>query len=83
MLYAWYEKFSPGTPISPSPQKIKLPNAKSNCMELTHTSKRFLKKSLMGKQITNDLIFLLVYVRFRFEQICHCKVHDETTMEYQ
>ena len=59
MLYAWYEKFSPGTPISPSPQKIKFPNAKSNCMELTHTSKRFLKNSLMGKQITYDLIFFI------------------------
>ena len=45
------------TPISPSPQKIKLPNAKSNCMDRRHTSKRFLKNSLMGKQITYDLIF--------------------------
>ena len=38
--------------VLPSPQKIKLPNAKSNCMELTHTSKRLKKNSLMGKQIT-------------------------------
>ena len=84
MLYAWYRKFSLGTPISPAPQKIKLPNSKSNSMERTHTSKRFLKKSLMGKQITYNLMFfLLVYMRFRFEQICRRKVHDETTVEYQ
>ena len=45
--------------VLPSPQKIKLPNAKSNCMELTHTSKRLKKNSLMGKQITYDLIFFI------------------------
>ena len=56
MLYAWYEKFSPDTPISPSPQKTKLPNPKSNCMERTHMSTRLLKNSLMGKQITYNSV---------------------------
>ena len=45
--------FSPGTPVSPSPQKPTLPNSSSNWKAQTHL-KEFIRtpKCFVGKQIT-------------------------------
>ena len=69
MLYAWYQKFSPDTLISPSTQKIKLPNPKSNCMERTHMSTRLLKNSLMGKQLNYVQFSKYFFISLRAIQI--------------